>query len=134
MRFRRNRKLEQGLELIDIAPMIDVVFLLLVFFIFSPALTFRSGISVKLPKALTSDTIKEEDFIITITGENVIYLNDKVTAAKDLEQILGMKENKSRPILIKADRHASVGRIVDVWNLCRNLGIEKINIATDQGN
>ena len=134
MRFKRQRKLEYGLQLIDIAPLVDVIFLLLIFFILSPSFTFQSGINVKLPRAVTSDTIKEENLIITITGENVIYLNDKITTIKDIQQILGKKENKTRPILIKADRRASVGRIVDVWDLCRTLGIEKINIATNQEN
>jgi len=40
--------------------------------------------------------------------------------------------NKHAPVLIKADRRASVGRIVDVWNLCRALGLERVNIATNQ--
>ena len=134
MRFKRNLKLVYGLELITLAPLLNVILLLFIFFMLVPSFTFQSGISVKLPKALTSDTIKEEDFVITITGENIISFNGKITSAKDLQQILEREENQIRPILIKADRRASVGRIVDVWNLCRNLGIEKINIATNQGN
>ncbi|HLF18496.1 MAG TPA: biopolymer transporter ExbD [Candidatus Omnitrophota bacterium] len=134
MRFKRRTKLEYGLEQIDIAPMIDVIFLLLIFFMLSSSFTFESGINVKLPKAVTSDVIKEENFIITITGEDVIYLNDKITTIKDLKKILEGAKDKTRPILIKADRRASVGRIVDVWDLCRNLGIEKVNIATNQEN
>jgi len=114
--------------------MIDVIFLLLIFFMLSSSFTFESGINVKLPKAVTSDVIKEENFIITITGEDVIYLNDKITTIKDLKKILEGAKDKTRPILIKADRRASVGRIVDVWDLCRNLGIEKVNIATNQEN
>jgi len=134
VRFKRRTKLEYGLEQIDIAPMIDVIFLLLIFFMLSSSFTFESGINVKLPKAVTSDVIKEENFIITITGEDVIYLNDKITTIKDLKKILEGAKDKTRPILIKADRRASVGRIVDVWDLCRNLGIEKVNIATNQEN
>lgn len=132
MKFKRYTKLEHGLEQIDIAPLIDVVFQLLIFFMLSSSFTFQSGINVKLPKAVTSDVIKEENFIVTITGENVIYLNGAVTTLKELKQQLGRPAGKDRPLLIKADRRASVGRIVDVWDLCRALGIEKINIATDQ--
>jgi biopolymer transport protein ExbD len=134
MKFKRRAKLEQGLQGLDIAPLIDVVFLLLIFFMLSSSFTFQSGINVKLPKAVTSDVIKEESFVVTITSENVIYLNGKVTPLKDLEKkLLPIKKNNS-PLLIKADRRASVGRIVDVWDLCRSLGIEKINIATHQEN
>lgn len=134
MRFQRYSKLEHGLKQIDIAPLIDVIFLLLIFFMLSSSFTFQSGINVKLPKAVTSDIIKEENVIITITSENVIYLNDKVVTLKELSAALTKLKGTERPFLIKSDRRASVGRIVDVWDLCRNLGIEKINIATNQDN
>jgi len=132
MKFKRHTKLEHGLGQIDIAPLIDVIFQLLIFFMLSSSFTFQSGISVKLPKAVTSDIIKEENLIVTITSENIIYLNSTVTTLKELRQRLDQQNIKNRPLLIKADRRASVGRIVDIWDLCRNLGIERINIATNQ--
>ncbi|MCR4338089.1 MAG: biopolymer transporter ExbD [Candidatus Omnitrophica bacterium] len=133
MRFKRNLKLEKGLEQINIAPLIDVVFLLLIFFMLTSSFTFQSGINVRLPKAVTSDTVQEEGFMITITAEDVIYLGDSVITVKELKKQLSHPENKSLPVMIKADRRASMGRIVDVWDLCRDLGIERINIATTQG-
>jgi len=132
VRFKRHTKLETGLQQIDMAPLVDVIFQLLIFFMLSSSFTFQSGINVKLPKAVTSDVIKEENFIIVITGENVIYSNGQVSTLKELNTELSGLPDKKRPLLIKADRRASVGRIVDVWDLCRNLGIEKINIATNQ--
>ena len=93
---------------------------------------FQSGIKVKLPKAVTSEVIKEENLTLTITSEDVMYLNSAVTTMKELRKELSKSSNKSRPILIKADRRASLGRIIDTWDLCRDLGIEKVNIATNQ--
>lgn len=132
MRFKRRTKLEYGLEQIDIAPLIDVVFLLLIFFMLSSSFTFQSGINVKLPKAVTSDVLKDENLIVVITSENIVYLNDKVVTMKELSSKLDTPTYRKLPLLIKADRRASVGRIVDVWDLCRNIGIERINIATNQ--
>ncbi len=132
MKFKRHLKIEHGLDQLNIAPLIDVIFQLLIFFMLSSSFTFQSGIHVKLPKAVTSDVIKEENFIILITNENVIYLNNAVVTVKELKQELGKPATKGRPILIKADRRASMGRIVDVWDLCRQLGIERINIATNR--
>jgi biopolymer transport protein ExbD len=132
MKFKRHTKLEHGLGQIDIAPLIDVIFQLLIFFMLSSSFTFQSGINVKLPKAVTSDIIKEENLIVTITSENIIYLNGTVIALKELKERLSQPNIKDHPLLIKADRRASVGRIVDIWDLCRNLGIERINIATNQ--
>lgn len=132
MKFKRHTQLEHGLEQIDIAPLIDVIFQLLIFFMLSSSFTFQSGINVKLPKAVTSDVITEENFVVTITSENVTYLNGAVITLKELKERLSQPGIKERPLLIKADRRASVGRIVDVWDLCRELGIERINIATNQ--
>jgi biopolymer transport protein ExbD len=132
VKFKRNTKIEQSFDQINIAPLIDVIFQLLIFFMLSSSFTFQSGIAVKLPKAITSDVIKEENLIITITSEDVIYLNSKLITMKELEEELDKSDNKRRTILIKSDRRSSVGRIVDVWDLCRNLGIQKVNIATDQ--
>ena len=132
MKFKRHTKLEHGLGQIDIAPLIDVIFQLLIFFMLSSSFTFQSGINVKLPKAVTSDIIKEENLIVTITSKNIIYLNGTVTTLKELKRRLSQPSTKDRLLLIKADRRASVGRIVDIWDLCRNLGIEQINIATNQ--
>ena len=130
MKFKRNIKLENGLEQINMAPLIDVIFQLLIFFMLSSSFTFKSGINVKLPKAVTSDTVRDENFVITITSENVIYLGNKVLTIKELTENLNTPAVRNRPILIKADRRASMGRIVDVWDLCRKIGIERINIAT----
>ena len=134
MKLKKQAKLEYGLGQIDIAPLVDVIFLLLIFFMLSSSFTFQSGINVKLPKAVTSDILREENLIVTITSENIIYLNNDVITLKELETRLSQPDTRARPLLIKADRRASVGRIVDVWDLCRNLGIERINIATKQEN
>ncbi|MDP2654557.1 MAG: biopolymer transporter ExbD [Candidatus Omnitrophota bacterium] len=132
MRFKRQTKIEYGLDQINIAPLIDVIFLLLIFFMLTSSFTFQSGINVKLPKAVTSDIIQDENIVIVITSENLIYLNNALRTIKELKAELEKPARKDRPLLIKADRRASVGRIVDVWDLCRSLGIEKINIATNQ--
>ncbi len=132
MKFKRNITLSHGLQQIHIAPMIDCVFLLLIFFIISAPLTSQLSINVKLPKAITSDVIKDDNLIITVTNENVIYLNGHVVTLKELRGELTKLKNKNLSLLIKADKRSSVGRITDIWDMCRNIGIEKINIATHQ--
>lgn len=134
MKFKRQIKIELGLQPIDIVPLIDVLFLLLIFFMVTTSFTFQSSINVKLPKAVTSDMIKEENLVMTITSENVVYLNNTVTTLKELEDTLTKLKSKDHQLLIKADRRTSVGRIVDVWDLCRKIGLDHINIATNQDN
>ncbi len=130
MRFKRNTKIERGLEQIDMAPMIDMVFLLLIFFMLSSSFTFQSGINVKLPKAVTSDSLNDNSFVVSITSEDVLYFQGRVVTVKELQAELVKIKNLNAALMIKSDRRASMGRIVDIWDLCRQSGIEKINIAT----
>lgn len=131
MKFKRHTNLEHGLTQIDIAPLIDMIFQLLIFFMLTSAFIFSTGIKINLPKAVTSEVLREESKVIIISGENVLYLNDEVVTLKELEKILRAAAKKNSPLLIKADRRASLGRIVDVWDLCRNVGLSKVNIATN---
>lgn len=125
-------ELEHGLRQIDIAPLVDIVFQLIIFFMLTSSFIMQQpGIKVKLPKAVTADVVTQENLVITISAENVTYFNGKVTTIKELRVQLN-RINKTRPILIKSDKRTSVGRVVEVWDLCRDLGIAQVNIATTQ--
>lgn len=132
MKFKRQVKFESGLAQIDMAPMIDIIFQLLIFFMLSSSFTFQSGIHVKLPKAVTSDVIKQNQFSIVITSEDIIYLNGAIVSLDELDDRLKTLSKTDTQIMINSDRRSSMGRIVDVWDLCRKTGIQKINIATNR--
>ncbi|NQU74264.1 MAG: biopolymer transporter ExbD [Candidatus Omnitrophica bacterium] len=130
MRFKRHVELEKGQ--LDIAPLIDVVFLLLIFFMLTSSFIFQPGIKINLPKAVTSEVIHEKSIIIVINSKNYIYLNDRVITMSELASRLSIAAKENKPLLIKADRRASLGKVVEVWDLCRDEGISRINIATSQ--
>jgi len=132
MIFKRHLKLERTLRTIDIAPLIDVVFLLLIFFMLTSSFIFQPGIKVNLPRAITSEMLSEENAMINITAENLIYYNHKLVTIKELTAILKKIASARLPVLIKADRKASLGRIVEVWDICRQKGVSQVNIATNQ--
>lgn len=128
MRFKRRLALKKGQ--LDIVPLIDVVFLLLIFFMLTSAFVSYPGIKINLPKAVTSKAILEKNLIITITDRDVIYLNQQAVTLEKLALELRQAVGEDRSLLIKADRKVPLGKIVEVWDLCRDAGIVKINIAT----
>jgi len=132
MRFKRHMELEHGLKQIDIAPLIDMVFQLLIFFMLTSSFIMQPGIKVNLPKAVTSEAVKLENIEVIVSGENVTYLDGKVVTTQELKTKLLQVAKRNQPILIKADRRASLGRVVEIWDMCRDLGITQINIATNQ--
>ncbi len=134
MRFKRHLELERGQKEINITPLVDMVFLLLLFFMLTSNYILQPGIRINLPKAVTSEVIKEKNIIITINSENVIYLNDKPITPLELTNYLNetLKAKQEKPLLIKADKDTQLGAVVRVWDICRKVGISQINIATLQ--
>ena len=130
MRFRKRVNIEK--ESIDLTPIINVFFLLLIFFIFTSSFIFQPGIRVNLPKAVTSEVIQQENVVIIITKDDRLYLNDREISRDELDSKLRLMAKEKASLLIKADSHASLGRIVDIWDLCRKEGVSQINIATSQ--
>ena len=124
--------MEKVLSSIDFAPLIDVVFLLLIFFMLTSSFIFQPGIKVNLPRAITSEALSEKNIIITITAENLIYMDGKLVTINELSSRLKNIAGFRRSILIKADEKASLGRVVKIWDICRQEGISKVNIATSQ--
>lgn len=132
MRFKGRMELEHGLKQIDIAPLIDIVFQLLIFFMLTSSFVIQPGIKVNLPKAVTSEVIKYENIEILVSSENVTYLNGQIVNLQELKSFLKQAAKRNQTVLIKADTRAYLGRVVEIWDMCRDSGITQINIATNQ--
>lgn len=128
--FKIPRKTEAMRVFPDITPLIDVVFLLIIFFMLSSSFVRPAGIKVSLPKAVTAEVLQNEKFVITITAENIIYFKEKAITLMELKELLSSNKGKIKSILIKADNMASLGRVIAIWDICRELGFNQVNIAT----
>ena len=133
MRFTRlKRRTEIRKGQLDIAPLIDVVFQLLIFFMLTSNFVLQPGITVKLPKAITSEVISSENMVITLTGQDLLFLNEKPITIGELSVKLKEAAESHTMVLLRSDANASLGRVVEIWDLCRELGVPQINIATNQ--
>jgi len=130
MKFKRRLKTEKGL--LDLTPLINVFFLLFIFFLFTSSFIFQPGIKVNLPKAVTSEVIQQENVVIIITKNDKMYLNDREISQDELASNLRLMSKENVPLLIKADSRASLGRIVSIWDICRKEGVSQVNIATNE--
>jgi biopolymer transport protein ExbD len=130
MKFKRRAKLEKGM--LDLTPMVNIFFLLFVFFLFTSSFIFQPGIKVSLPKAVTSDVVQQDNVVLTVTREDKIYLEDKEITQAELDSRLSALNKDRMGLLIKADSRAPLGRIVQIWDACRREGVSQVNIATNQ--
>lgn len=128
---RRKKKIDVSLEL---APMIDVVFLLLIFFMVSTTFVSQTGIKIKLPSATTAKEQKYKDIVITVTKHNKIYFLDKLCNLTELSKLV-LKEKKLYPhkkVIIKGDKEAEYQTIIDVLDILRSSKIEAVALATQK--
>jgi len=133
MRFERlKRRTEIKKGQLDTTPLIDVVFLLLIFFMLTSNFVVQPGIRVSLPKAVSSEVIRSENLAVTLTGQDLLYLNDEPITMQELVPRIRQAAQENKTVLLKADTNASLGRVVEIWDLCRESGIPQINIATNQ--
>ena len=133
MRFERlKRRTEIKKGQLDIAPLIDVMFLLLIFFMLTSNFVVQPGIKVNLPKAISSEVIRSENLIVTLTGQDLLFLNNQPITVRELVPQIQQAAQDNKTVLLKADTNASLGRIVEIWDMCRQYNIPQINIATNQ--
>ena len=117
---------------IEVIPMIDIVFFLLVFFMISTlSMTVNRAVPVNLPKAASAQKDVRETLNITITKDGEIFLNKAPIALQDIASQVQVELEKNPDLLaiISADDQAFHGVIVDVMDEIRLAGVSRLAIA-----
>ena len=129
MEFSRKKKVSVYL---NIAPLIDVVFLLLIFFMLSSHFVTQPGIKLTLPTAVTAKVHPEEDIVIFITEDNELYLNEKQVSLDNLLEKLRMEVEKvkKKTVIIRADEKIDLGLAVKVMDIAKQAEAEGLVIST----
>jgi biopolymer transport protein ExbD len=134
-RLKRRTSITKGqLDVSMKVPLIDVMFNLLIFFMLTSNFVIQSGIKVSLPKAVTSEALGggKENIVISVTGQDLLFLDDKPVSINELMAELKEAARRDKSVLLRADTKTSLGRVVEIWDLCREYGIPQINIATNE--
>lgn len=130
---RRPRKVKQPPSLM-LSPMIDMIFLLLVFFIVSTMyMSEVKTISLALPMAKYSETLKKSNFTVSLKKDGTLYLED---APIDLALLLDRvkaeaKSDTAFSVTIRADEEASYKRVIVLIDALKGAGVTNLGLATD---
>lgn len=131
MLFRKRRRITPQ---VNITSLIDVVLLLLIFFMISTTFVTQPGIRVNLPKASTKvNNVAQESDTIVITSDNTIFINrQKIRDVQELREILTSlhTEQNGELIVVKADENVAHGIVVSVMDIAKTSGFSRIAIAT----
>lgn len=116
---------------IDISPMMDMVFILLIFFIVTSTFTRETGVEVTKPQAQTASQLEKENILIAITREGTIHVNERQVDMAGLKDVLAdiLAKNPDREAVLIADKAAVTGALVQVIDVCTLAGIKKVSIA-----
>ncbi|MCB0333370.1 MAG: biopolymer transporter ExbD [Bdellovibrionales bacterium] len=117
---------------LNIAPLIDVVFLLLVFFMLTSTLITQEGIEVALPGSSQANEIEQSPIVISLTKDGGLFLNsetiDETTLSVRLQALLA--NDSTSPIVLKSDAELDVQRLISTMDLIRQAGGTNISLAT----
>ena len=117
----------------NLTPLIDVVFLLLIFFMLTTTfVNLENRIKVDLPTGDFAAAEPSENIIVTITENNTIYLNGKLIDPLKLTESVAVeiKDEPEKIVILEADKNVLHGKVIRVMDLLKKGGAERIAIAT----
>jgi biopolymer transport protein ExbD len=143
MNFRKNRSEESDL-LIDIAPLIDVVFILLIFFMVTTTFSRESALEIELPQTNMEpqQNVQRDELVISIDAQGQYAVNTRSLFSHDqniqglekaLKQELVELKDKDFPVVIFADGKASHQSVVTAMEAAKNVGLSNFSLQTGGG-
>ena len=131
MRFRRKLTTRTNVELI---PLIDVVFQLVIFFMVSTTFILTPGISLVLPQAKSSEPVAMTRLVVSIVSHDEVYLNKDRYTVEGLHQKLAELTEEEREeiktVVIEGDSNVSYSLMIDVLDVLRMNGFKGVNLRT----
>jgi len=129
MQFRIKRYIK---PVINIASLVDVLFLLLIFFMVTSAFVEQPNIKLELPSTRHSEVSKIENMVLTIARDGKLFLQDRVVDKKNLEKELRrvILDTGDEVLVLKADKFVPYGVVIDIMDAVKGAGFRKIIAPT----
>ncbi len=130
--MRRKRRLEEENE-INMTPMLDVVFIMLIFFIVTASFVKEAGIDVNRPGAVTAERKERGNILVAISESGEIWIDKREVDPRALRANIERlrAENPQGAVVIQADRNSKNGVLVEVMDAARDAGVENVSIAAE---
>lgn len=141
MKLERSKRRKSGELILELTPLIDVVFLLLIFFLVATSFEdTKSGVKIDVPASSMKELTEVKDLQVTITGKKEISLifqeagesKTQVIDAKGLRPLLASKlaNNQKKNVLISADKSLDYGYIMNIMTIVKESGASSLDLDT----
>lgn len=133
----KNNRITRSPKLM-IIPMIDIIFFLMVFFLFSTLqMVYQKSLPVNLPVASQSHQEAPKPIAITITADDKVSIGDTVVPISEVEARVAQMANAGgsatdTPVILRADEKVEHGKVVEVMDKIKQAGVTKLAIATQE--
>jgi biopolymer transport protein ExbD len=119
---------------LDLTPMIDAVFLLLIFFMVTTVFTQSHQLKITLPEAVNYDRLKEKKLNVSISPDGQVEINGELVKMAALADLLEKEKIRltATSLIIKADSKTPHGFVIDAMEIANRIGLEKISVETDK--
>jgi biopolymer transport protein ExbD len=115
------------------APLVDMVFLLLIFFVVTTSFVRESGVDVERLTSRNAAAVNGAFLTVAITKEGSVYVGGRTIGADDGNAIAqAMREASTDSVVIQADREAATGLLLRVMDACRAAGADAVSVAAVQ--
>jgi biopolymer transport protein ExbD len=133
MSARRHLQAPDEAEL-DMTPMLDIVFIMLIFFIVTTSFVKESGVTVSTPQAQTAAQQENANIFIAITADGEVWIDRRPVDPRAVRAAVARlhADNPEGSVIIQSDEEASTRMLVEVMDQVRLAGIESIAIAADK--
>ncbi|ALQ09268.1 MULTISPECIES: ExbD/TolR family protein [Pseudoalteromonas] len=134
MQSRLKHRLEQESgQHIDMSPLLDVVFILLIFFIVTTVFVRESGVEVDKPQAVSASRLEQQVIFLAITDtQQVFFDGSQIGVAGVRSSVEQMLKQQQRPVVIQADKTVPTELLVQVIDEAKLAGAAQVNLATKQ--
>jgi biopolymer transport protein ExbD len=134
MRNRHSRRQSGGIAEINMTPLIDMVFILLIFFIVTTSFVKETGVDVNRPTAKTAVKKERANILISIKSNGEIWMDkrqiDRRAVRANVERMYA--ENPEGSVIILADEEAKTGLLIEVMDQARLAGVANVSIAAER--
>ena len=131
--MRRRRHTDQLADESDInlAPLLDIVFIMLIFFVVTTSFVKESGIEVNRPTAQTAERREHGNILIAIAPNGEIWIDKRPVDIRALRAVVErmLAENPEGSVIVQGDREAQIGLLVEVMDQVRKGGVSNVSIA-----
>ena len=116
---------------INLAPFVDTIMILLIFFVVTANLYVETGVDVSRPKAASAKTVGSKSILVGVTREGTVHIYGRQVSLEMLRMMLEQEAIKQPDVnvVIVADRESSIGKAVEVMDQCTLAGVQKVSIA-----